>query len=46
MRDGQALLGEVSFIVVDAHVAVIHRQGAVGWVELEFGRDLRQLGEA
>jgi hypothetical protein len=44
LRHGEGVLGKVGFVVVDAHVAVVHRQGAIGGVELEGGGDVRQFG--
>ncbi len=42
LRHGQVLAGEVSLVVVEAHVAIIHGEGVMGGVELEFRRDVRQ----
>jgi len=36
------VLLEPSFVVIDAHIAVVHRQRSVARVQLEFSRDLRQ----
>ncbi len=40
----QVLFAEVSPVIIDAHVAVIHRQGVLCAVQLEGGRDVGQLG--